>query len=105
VIEKFTKNTRFCLICNYISKITPALQSRCTRFRFAPLKTEKVGEMIDNVAQKEGINVTFEGRQAIMRLSRGDMRMCLNIMQVRTKKKKKKRETIHIDFCVLHWWL
>ena len=33
VIEKYAKNARFCLICNYVSKIIPALQSRCTRFR------------------------------------------------------------------------
>lgn len=31
VIEKYTSNTRFCLICNYVNKIIPALQSRCTR--------------------------------------------------------------------------
>ncbi|VDN27912.1 unnamed protein product [Gongylonema pulchrum] len=38
VIEKFTENVRFCIICNYMSKIIPAIQSRCTRLRFAPLK-------------------------------------------------------------------
>ena len=32
VIEKYTSNTRFCLICNYVNKIIPALQSRCTRY-------------------------------------------------------------------------
>ena len=36
VIEKYSQNTRFCLICNYVSEIIPALQSRCTRFRFQP---------------------------------------------------------------------
>ncbi|THG09735.1 hypothetical protein TEA_006560 [Camellia sinensis var. sinensis] len=37
VIEKYTKSTRFGLICNHVNKIIPALQSRCTRFQFAPL--------------------------------------------------------------------
>jgi hypothetical protein len=32
VIEKYTSNTRFCLICNYVNKIIPALQSRCTKY-------------------------------------------------------------------------
>lgn len=32
VIEKYTSNTRFCMICNYVNKIIPALQSRCTRY-------------------------------------------------------------------------
>jgi replication factor C subunit 3/5 len=31
VIEKYTSNTRFCLICNFVNKIIPALQSRCTK--------------------------------------------------------------------------
>ena len=34
VIENYTHNTRFCLICNYITKLIPALQSRCITFRF-----------------------------------------------------------------------
>ena len=28
VIEKYTSNTRFCIICNYVGKIIPALQVR-----------------------------------------------------------------------------
>ncbi|KAG4079834.1 hypothetical protein HA402_014965 [Bradysia odoriphaga] len=32
IIEKYTDNVRFCIICNYLSKIIPAVQSRCTRF-------------------------------------------------------------------------
>jgi replication factor C subunit 3/5 len=42
IIEKYTKHTRFCLIGNYVSKVIPALQSRCTKFRFAPLGAEAV---------------------------------------------------------------
>jgi DNA polymerase III delta prime subunit len=32
VIEKYARNVRFCLICNHLSNIIPAVQSRCTRF-------------------------------------------------------------------------
>lgn len=35
VIEKYTSNTRFCMICNYVNKIIPALQSRCTRYGYS----------------------------------------------------------------------
>ena len=53
IIEKYTKNARFCLICNYVSKIIPALQSRCTRFRFAPLKREHIQGRLEEIAAKE----------------------------------------------------
>lgn len=54
VIEKYTRSTRFCLICNYVSKIIPALQSRCTRFRFPPLPEAHVRERLQHVAECEG---------------------------------------------------
>lgn len=81
VIEKYTKNTRFCLICNYVIKIIPALQSRCTRFRFAPLDAENVTERLRFVIKEEGLDVTDSGLAAIVRLSNGDMRKGLNILQ------------------------
>jgi replication factor C subunit 3/5 len=54
VIEKYTRNTRFCLICNYVSKIIPALQSRCTRFRFPPLDASHVQQRLEHVVAAEG---------------------------------------------------
>ncbi len=83
VIEKYTKNTRFCLICNYVSKIIPALQSRCTRFRFAPLESAQIRSRLQYVVDKEGLGerVTQDGTDAILRLSQGDMRRVLNILQ------------------------
>jgi replication factor C subunit 3/5 len=53
VIEKFTENTRFCLICNYLSKIIPALQSRCTRFRFGPLTPDLMVPRLEHVVDEE----------------------------------------------------
>lgn len=81
VIEKFTENVRFCLICNYLSKIIPAIQSRCTRFRFGPLSSEQILPRLNYVIKQEQINVSEDGRKALLTLSGGDMRRIINILQ------------------------
>ncbi|KAA0167908.1 hypothetical protein FNF27_01809 [Cafeteria roenbergensis] len=81
VIEKYTKNTRFCLICNYVSRIIPALQSRCTRFRFPPLKRSEMEARLREIIDLERVNATETGVQAILRLAQGDMRRVLNVLQ------------------------
>ncbi|KAI7896067.1 P-loop containing nucleoside triphosphate hydrolase protein [Mucor mucedo] len=81
VIEKYTKNVRFCIICNYVSKILPAIQSRCTRFRFSPLEVDQIDERLGVIVEAEGVNLTEDGKKALLRLSKGDMRRALNILQ------------------------
>ena len=53
VIEQYTKNVRFCIICNYVNKIAPAIQSRCTRFRFSPLPISEIQKKVDTVVEAE----------------------------------------------------
>ncbi|XP_050535249.1 replication factor C subunit 5 [Daktulosphaira vitifoliae] len=81
IIEKFTDNVRFCLICNYLSKIIPALQSRCTRFRFGPLDSKQIMPRLEYVVQQENVKVTEDGKKALIDLAQGDMRKVLNILQ------------------------
>lgn len=81
VIEKYTKNVRFCLICNYIKKIDIAIQSRCTCFRFAPLKTNYIKQKIYDIAKCENIKYTSDGLDTIIKRSKGDMRKVLNVLQ------------------------
>lgn len=81
VIEKYVKHVRFCLICNDISKVTPAIQSRCTLFRFAPLPRECMLERLELVTQQEGLTVTPDGKNAMLKIAAGDMRKVLNILQ------------------------
>ncbi|EFC50889.1 predicted protein [Naegleria gruberi] len=80
-IEKYSKNVRFCLICNYVNKIIPALQSRCTRFRFSPLKKHEVVSRLEEICKEENVIYNQVGLDAIYRLSNGDMRKCVNILQ------------------------
>ncbi|TFK39827.1 P-loop containing nucleoside triphosphate hydrolase protein [Crucibulum laeve] len=81
VIEQYTKNVRFCIICNYVNKITPAIQSRCTRFRFSPLPIPEVEKRLNSVVEAENVNLTDDGKKALLKLSKGDMRRALNVLQ------------------------
>ena len=81
VVEKYTKTTRFCLICNYVSKIIPALQSRCTRFRFGPLDDTSVLVKLNEVALGEKLTLEPGVDKAIVSLSGGEMRKVLNILE------------------------
>ncbi|CAH8611082.1 unnamed protein product [Dicrocoelium dendriticum] len=82
IIEKYTENTRFCLICNYISKIIPAVQSRCTKFRFAPIGFSQMSPRLHQIAANENVLLTDNGVKAIHRFAAGDMRKAINLMQL-----------------------
>jgi replication factor C subunit 3/5 len=69
------------MICNYVSKIIPALQSRCTRFRFGPLDDASVLSKLNEVAKCEELVLENNADKAIVSLSGGDMRKVLNILE------------------------
>lgn len=81
IMEKYTANTRFCVIANYTHKLSPALLSRCTRFRFSPLKEPDIRVLVDKVIDEENVTITPEATEALVKLSKGDMRRALNVLQ------------------------
>lgn len=81
IIEKYTKNTRFCILANYSHKLNPALLSRCTRFRFQPISEEAIRDRIKNVIIKENLNINEKAQSSLLKLSQGDMRRALNVLQ------------------------
>ena len=81
IMEKYTANTRFCVIANYTHKLSPALLSRCTRFRFSPLKEPDIRSLVDQVIEKEEVKIQPEAVDSLVRLSKGDMRRALNVLQ------------------------
>lgn len=82
VIEYYTDNARFCLICNCIKKINPAIKSRCTNFNFPPIDFGSVEKKITNISKEFGITVTQDGIETIWKLSHGDMRKVMHMLQV-----------------------
>ncbi|KAK3906128.1 P-loop containing nucleoside triphosphate hydrolase protein [Staphylotrichum tortipilum] len=81
IMEKYTANTRFCIIANYSHKLSPALLSRCTRFRFSPLKERDIRVLVDKVIEEESVKITPDATESLVRLSKGDMRRALNVLQ------------------------
>ncbi|KIW09578.1 uncharacterized protein PV09_00450 [Verruconis gallopava] len=81
IMEKYTANTRFCIIANYTHKLSPALLSRCTRFRFSPLKEQDIRRLVDHVIEAEDVKIEEEAIKALVKLSKGDMRRALNVLQ------------------------
>lgn len=81
IIEKFTKNTRFCILANYSNKLNPALLSRCTRFRFSPLSNTAIKNKINYVIKMENLKISNNALDSLIKLSKGDMRKALNVLQ------------------------
>uniref|UniRef100_A0A6C0EG40 AAA+ ATPase domain-containing protein n=1 Tax=viral metagenome TaxID=1070528 RepID=A0A6C0EG40_9ZZZZ len=81
LMEDYTSNARFCLTCNKLKNIDPAIQSRCTVFRFSPLNKKDIEKKVKDIAVKRSINVTPDGVNTIIKIANGDMRKVLNIFQ------------------------
>lgn len=80
VIEKYSKNSRFCLICNNINKIIPGLQSRCTKMRFGYLKPNEIGNKLSDIINREGVKITQPALERLITLNK-DFRQILNTLQ------------------------
>ena len=80
-MEQFTSNCRFIMSCNYSSKIIDPIQSRCALFRFQRLEEDQVRNLISNIGEEEGFQISEEAIKAVMRVSEGDLRRVTNILQ------------------------
>ena len=80
-MEKYTRNCRMILICNYSNKIIPPIQSRCVVFRFSSLRNEDIKNRVKFVANKEAISVSPDGLNALVDVSKGDCRRAINYLQ------------------------
>ena len=81
VIENYTYNVRFCFICNYIKKISIAIQNRCVIFKFKPIPYSIMYNKIDKVCGLENMVITKSAVNLIIKVANGDMRKILNILQ------------------------
>jgi replication factor C subunit 3/5 len=81
VIEAHTKTVRFCLICNFTTKIIEAIRSRCTILKFSPLSDDHIRFKILDISKTNKIDITKSGVDMLIKVSNGDMRSLLNLLQ------------------------
>ena len=81
IIEKYSTVTRFCFICNYISKITDAIKSRCSVVYFKKLSTKCMINKLNEIAIKESMVLDKKILNTIIDVSNGDMRKAIMLLQ------------------------
>lgn len=90
IIEQYSTTTRFCIICNYISKIIDPLTSRCVKFRFSPISESAQIERLKYICEKEGVQVASDDVfKALVDISAGDLRRSINMLQTASAFKHK----------------
>ncbi|KAL3931740.1 MAG: hypothetical protein SGPRY_000997 [Prymnesium sp.] len=80
-METYSKVTRFCIICNYISRIIPPISSRCAKFRFKPIPVESMAERLQYIADQEGVSCSNETLAQLTQQTEGDMRRAIQMLQ------------------------
>ncbi len=80
-MEQYTQTCRFILSCNYSSKIIDPIQSRCAVFRFKSREEKDIEKAIQEVAKNEKFKIDDKAIDALYRLSQGDLRKVMNILQ------------------------
>ena len=82
LLQTTTTNVRFCLICNYISKIDETLQNEFICVRFNQLPKQDIYQFIHHIAEKENIQISKSAIDTIQSMYHSDIRSMINFLQL-----------------------
>jgi len=81
LIQQYSKNVRFCLICNYISRIDTALQNEFIRLKFCQLPRKEIFTFLKQIQEKENIKISDNYIKSIQMVFKSDIRSMINYFQ------------------------
>jgi replication factor C subunit 3/5 len=81
LLQNYSGDVRFCLICNYISKIDEGLQNEFIRLRFNQLPKNDIIQFLTHISNSENLNMTQKSLSCIQKLYKSDIRSMINFMQ------------------------
>lgn len=80
-METYSKITRFCLICNYVTRIIDPLAGRCSKFRFKTLDQGNAKKRLEEIAENENVRLENGAVDTLIRCSEGDLRKAITFLQ------------------------
>ena len=81
LLQTHSNSVRFCLICNYISKIDEGLQNEFLRLCFNKLPQDKIVYFLKKIVTCENLNINENSLASVQRLYKSDMRSMINFIQ------------------------
>lgn len=82
LLQTTTTNVRFCLICNYISKIDEPLKNEFICVRFNQLPQNDIIQFINTIVKNENIKINQEAIYTIQSMYKSDIRSMINFLQL-----------------------
>tara|TARA_Y100000816_G_C25990247_1_gene517225 strand:+ start:48 stop:971 length:924 start_codon:yes stop_codon:yes gene_type:complete len=81
LIENSNENIRYCLICNYISKIDKSLQNSFIKLKFNSLPENEIVVLLRDISINEKLNLDINKLIVIQKYFDSDIRSMINYMQ------------------------
>ena len=81
LLQNYSQSVRFCLICNYISKIDEGLQNELIRLRFNQLPKNEIITFLQHISNAEKLNICYKSLSHIQEFYKSDIRSMINFMQ------------------------
>jgi replication factor C subunit 3/5 len=82
LLQSSSYNVRYCLICNYISKIDESLKNELICVRFNQLPKEDIYKFIKQIGDNENLKLSDSVIDTIQKLYHSDIRSMINFMQL-----------------------
>ena len=95
-IDKYSHNVHFISSCSNVQKVIESLQSRFTIIKIKPLKRENFINIINNIKQKENIEIDDDAQDFIINISNNTVKIIINYME----KFKLLNEKITLDLAI-----
>ena len=86
--ESNKNNVKFCLICNYISKILNGLTDEFIKIRFNNIDSKHIINLLQNINKIENLNINKKNLEIICNYYENDIRSMINYLQSKIHKKQ-----------------